>query len=134
MVIFYLCSFSWKPNANKFGTDSITVGGTSGGDPPVLHGRVQPTVTIGGHVNVLHDYKNTLPSTFLKVFTSRCHHPTDMLVEFCQNYTFLTLVICLYVRYPAMSVTMFINIGTNYGAHVSSGQKITNILPPIKIR
>ena len=53
--------------------------------------RDQPTVTfpIGDHVNVLHDYKKTGPSS-IKLLTCRYHHLIDMLVEFCQNHTRLT--------------------------------------------
>ena len=60
---------------------------------------------------------------FPLVFSCICHHPIDMLVKFCQNLFFLTLVICLYVRYPSM----FTNFGRNYDAHVSSGQKKSQI-------
>ena len=53
--------------------------------------RVQHTATfpIGGHINVLHDYKKTGPSQILKLLSCRCHHLIDMLVEFCQNHIFL---------------------------------------------
>ena len=54
--------------------------------------RVQPPVTfpIGDHVNVLHDYKKTGPSTILKLLTCRCHHLIDMLTEFSQSLVLVT--------------------------------------------
>ena len=82
-------------------------------------GRGQPTVTFptGDHVNVLHDYKNTRPSTILKLLICRCHHLFDMLVEFSQNHIFLTLLKCLNVSYPSM-VT---NFSINYYAYAPCG-------------
>ena len=86
--------------------------------------RVQPTVTspIGDHVNVLHDYKKTGPSKMklLKLLSCRCHHLIDMLVEFCQNHIFLTLLKRLNVPYPSIFTTFCIN----YYAHVPCGEKI----------
>ena len=93
------------------------------------HGaRDQPTVTfpIGDHVNVLYDYKKTGPSKILKLLTCHCHHLIDMLLEFCQNHIFLTLIKWLNVPYPSM----LINFCMNYYAFVPFGEKI---LPPIKI-
>ena len=50
-----------------------------------VHIRVQPVrFPIGGHVNVLHNYKKTGPSKILKLPTCHCHHTIDMLVEFSQ--------------------------------------------------
>ena len=48
---------------------------------------VQDTVTfpIGGHVNVLHDYKKTRPSKILKFLFCRYHHFIDMLIGFSKN-------------------------------------------------
>ena len=50
--------------------------------------RVQHSVTfpIGGHVNVLHDYKKSWPSKILKFLTCRHHHFIDMLMEFSQKF------------------------------------------------
>ena len=72
--------------------------------------RVQTTVyfSIGGHVHVCYDYKKF-----------RCHHIFDTPIQFSQNYIFLALVKCLYVRYPSM----FTNMCMHYYAYVSSGQK-----------
>ena len=73
---------------------------------------VQPTVTfpIGDHVNVFYDYKKTGPSTILKLPSCRCHHLIDMLVEFCKNHMFLTLLKWLNVPY----LSMFTNFCINY--------------------
>ena len=62
---------------------------------------VQPTVTIpiGDHVNVLHDYKKTGPSKILKLLSCHCHHLIDMLVGFCQNHIFITLLKWLNMPY-----------------------------------
>ena len=86
------------------------------------HCRVQPTVTfpIGDHVNVLHDYKKMGPSTILKLLSCRCQHIINMLVEFCQNHIFLTLLKQLNVLYPSI----FTNVCINYYAHVPCGEKI----------
>ena len=80
---------------------------------------VQPTVTFpfGDHVNVLHDYKKTGPSTILKLLTCRCRHLIDILVEFSQNNIFLTLLKCLNLPYPLI----FTNFCINYYAHVPCG-------------
>ena len=76
--------------------------------------------SIGGHVNVLHDYKKTLPSKILKFLTCRYHHFIDMLIEFSQNLKFLTLLKWLSVSCPSM----FTNFCMNYYAHVPCGEKI----------
>ena len=83
---------------------------------------VQPTFTfpIGDHVNVLHDYKKTGPSKILKLLSCRCHHLSNMLVEFCQNHIFLTLLKWLNVPCPSI----FTNFCINYYAHVPCGEKI----------
>ena len=82
---------------------------------------VQPTVTFptGDHVNVLHDYRKTGPSKILKLFISRCHHLVDMLVEFCRNRIFRTLLKWLNVPCPSI----FTNFCINYYAHVPCGEK-----------
>ena len=99
--------------------------------------RVQPTVTfpIGDHVNVLHDYKKTGPSKILKLLSCRCHHLIDMLVEFCQNHIFLTLLKRLngYGTYPSI----FTNFCINYYAHMPCGETIAKhpsaYLNPLRI-
>ena len=52
------------------------------------HCRGQTTVEncIGGHVNVLSDYKKTLPSKIRKIFHSNCYHLIDTLTKFYQNH------------------------------------------------
>ena len=82
----------------------------------------QPTVTfpIGDHINILHDYKITGPIQILNFFSCRCHHLNDMLVEFCQNQIFLTLLKRLNVPCPSI----FTNFCINYYAHVPCGEKI----------
>ena len=87
---------------------------------PQVVTRVQPTVTfpIGDHVNVLHDYKKTGPSKILKLLSCRCHHLIDMLVEYCQNLVFLTLLKRLNVPYPSILTNFY----TNYYAHVPCGE------------
>ena len=85
---------------------------------------------IGDHVNVLYDYKKTGPSKILKLLSCRCHHLIDMLVEFCQNHTFLTLLKRLNVPYPSI----FTNFCINYYAHVPCGETIAkNHLNHLKI-
>ena len=84
---------------------------------------VQTPVTfpIGDHVNVLHDDKKTGPSKILKLLSCRCQHLIDnMLVEFCQNHTFLTLLKWLNTPCPSI----FTNFSINYYAHVPCGEKI----------
>ena len=90
------------------------------------YNRDQPTVTfpIGDHVNVLHDYKNTGPSKIMKLLTCSGHHLVDMLVEFYQNYLFLTLLKWLNVPYPLMLT----NFSMNYYAFVLGGEKILPLI------
>ena len=55
-----------------------------------LHYRTQSTVAfpIGGHVNVLSDYKETVPEKIVLISTEslHCSRVTDTLIKFRQNH------------------------------------------------
>ena len=62
---------------------------------------------IGGHANVLYDYKKTWPPKILKIFHSICHHLIDMLTKFGRNH----ILPALFKRPPrAMPVNVYKNI------------------------
>ena len=51
-----------------------------------VHNRARSTVSfpIGGHVNVLSDYNETVPENLLFLH-NHCSHVTDMVITFCQK-------------------------------------------------
>ena len=110
-IIGGLCQLLWTVKGTPYKRDSL--GTRFGVQPPV-------TFPIGDHVNILHDYKKTGPSKILKLLSCRCHHLIDMLVEFCQNHIFLTLLKWLNVPYPSILT----NFCINYYAHVPCGETI----------
>ena len=74
---------------------------------------------MGGHVNLLSDYKKTCPSTILKLFHSNCHHLTDMLTSFYQNHIPPALLKRPHVRCPSI----FTKIVMYSCAHVAQSRK-----------
>ena len=54
----------------------------------------------GEHVNVLSDYKETVPENYYKCLHSHCSHVTDMLIECLQNYISQALLKCMHVHCP----------------------------------
>ena len=52
-------------------------------------------VTIGGHVNVLSDYKETISEKRFKFLHSHCNNVTDMLIKSRQNH--IPLLKCKHV-------------------------------------
>ena len=84
--LFYVCS------KDRFISDSarLTV---------ALCSRAQSTVDfpIGGHVNVLSDYKETGPEKKIKFYHNHCSHVTDMLIKFRQKSIYQALLKCMHV-------------------------------------
>ena len=74
---------------------------------------------IGGHVNVLSDYKKTSPLKILKLFHSNYHHLIDMLTKCCQNHIPPALSKRLDVRCPSI----FTKIAMYSCAHVVHSRK-----------
>ena len=56
----------------------------------------------------------------MKLLTCRCHHLTDMLIEFSQSLVLVTHLKCLNVPYPSI-FTIFC---MNYYAHMPCCEKI----------
>ena len=72
------------------------------------HPRAQRTVDfpIGGHVNILLDYKETVPEKYQH---SQCNRVIDMLITCCHNHIPLALLKCRHVCGPSVltSFSMF---------------------------